>query len=199
MNNMKTYTKTTVTKAPLLEIVPDVNPMNPREWDNLGYFITVDRNYHSPDQNPELEKIVKTTADEADNQAEHMELIKREIEDTTEEKVIAIYPVVKYEHSGISYSLGTKHGFDYSNNGFYIVTDKTSKLIGTEPKDFERVIKGELETYNKYANGTVYGFALYDDKGELVDSCSGFYDIEEIRGNLPEEWKDEDLSKYIIN
>jgi hypothetical protein len=59
------------------------------------------------------------------------------------------------------------------------------------------VIKSELETYTKWANGEVYGFTLYDDKGELEDSCYGFYDIDDIKEHLPAEWKDEDLTAYI--
>jgi hypothetical protein len=38
---------------------------------------------------------------------------------------------------------------------------------------------------------------LYNEKGDIEDSCGGFYDIEDIRESLPEEFKDEDLSKYV--
>ena len=97
----------------------------------------------------------------------------------------------------MSYSLGTTRGFDCSNNGFYIVTDKTAKALGTPPESFERVITQELNTYNKYVNGEIYIFVLYDDNGDVADSCGGFYDMEDIKEHLPEEWKDETLSDYI--
>ena len=114
------------------------------------------------------------------------------------EKVIAIYPVYKYEHGGIVFRVGSQFGFDYSNNGFYIVTEATQKLVGTKKKKFSYAdFKAELEEYTKWCNGEVYGYMLYDDKGEMVDSCWGFYDIEDIRGNLPEEWKDENLQDYV--
>ena len=194
---MKTYTKTTTTEEPQLVISYYENTESPREWSNLGYFITKDSNYNSPDKNEVLKRIVANTGDIAKDQEEHIKLIKKEVEEQTDEKVIAIYPVVKYEHSGVSYSLGTNHGFDCSNNGFYIVTDKTAKEVGTAKKDFKRIIEGEIETYNQYANGNVYCFTLYDEDGELEDSCSGFYSIEAIREHLPKSWKNEDLNEYL--
>jgi len=194
---MKTYTKTSITTEPRLVIEHDEHTSSPREWSNLGYFITVDRRVYSPDRNPELENIVRETGEQATSQAEHIDEIERRINEETTETVLAIYPITKYEHSGVSYSLGTAHGFDYSNNGFYIVTDKTAKEIGAKKKDYEKIIKSELEVYNKYANGECYQFCLYNEQGELEDSCGGFYDIEDIRSHLPKEWKDEDLTEYI--
>lgn len=196
---MKTIKQTITKEIPKLEISYDNDTESPRSWSNLGWFITVDRNYHSPDKNEMIENVVKRTGEEATSQAEHMKLIKEELESESNIKVLAIYPIVKYEHSGVSYSLGTVHNFDYSNNGFYIITDKTAKELGTDKKDFEKVIKQELEVFNKWINGEVYSFCLYDDNGEVADSCGGFYDIEDIREYLPEEWSKEDLSEYIKN
>ena len=192
---MKTYNKTIEAKR--LEITHDENAESPREWDNLGYMITVDSRYNSPDSNELIESIVRDTGSEAESLEEHVMMIKEAIEEDSNEKVLAIYPVTKYEHGGIVYSLGEKHGFDYSNNGFYIVTDKTAEVLGTKRKDFVKVIEQEIETYNSWVNGEMYCFTLYDSKGDFEDSCCGFYNIEDIREHLPEEWKDEDLSEYI--
>jgi len=195
---MKTYTKTIEKTGNRLEITHDESPDSPREWSNLGYFIAIDSNYQSPDENETLYEIIKETGQLAESQEKHIEEIKKQYEEETDEKVLAIYPVVKYEHSGVNYSLGTKHGFDYSNNGFYIITDKTQKETGTEEKDWEKVIEIELELYNKWANGEVYGFILFDENGEDLDSCGGFYNIEDIREHLSDEWKNEDLDEYIV-
>lgn len=196
---MKTYTKTITQRSPKLVIKYDTDAESPRQWDNLGYFITVDRNHHSPDKNETLQTIVKDTAEEATDQNDHIERITKEINEQTNEKVLAIYPVVKYEHGNVVYRLGTQQGFDYSNNGFYIVTDKTANILGTPRESFEKVITGELEEYTKWANGEVYGFVLYDDNGEVDESCWGYYDIEHIQESLPEEWKNEVLSEYFID
>ena len=196
---MLTYTKTVEETKNRLKIYYDEYADTPREWSNLGYFITIDSNYNSPDKNDTMHDIVKETGQEAESLEEHIEMIKTQYEEATDEKVLSIHPIVKYEHSGVYYSLGTKHGFDYSNNGFYIITDKTQKEIGTKKKDFKKVIQGELDIYNKWANGEVYAFNLSDEKGEDVDSCGGFFDIEDIRGHLPKEFADEDLSDYLIH
>jgi hypothetical protein len=193
---MKTYTKQITETKPRLLIEPDLYPQSPRYWSNLGYFITIDRNYSSPDNNPELTDIIETTGQQAISQAEHIELIKKS--DYTE-KIIAVYPIVKHEHSAVSYSLGSANGFDYSNNGFYIITDKTQKEIGTPKSRFEKVIKQELQEYSQYANGKVYSFILYDKNGEQIDSCTGFYNIDEIKSNLPKEWEKENMQDYYKN
>lgn len=192
---MKTYTAKI--ERPVLEIRHDEDAESPRKWDNLGYFITAERGYNSPDNNDTLIRIVKSTGDNAGNQAEHIAMIKKAIKDEIDEKVVAIYPVVKYEHSGVIYRLGTMHGFDYSNCGFYIVTDKTA--CKTPKKSFETIIKQELETYTKWANGEVYGFVLHDADGKMNESCWGFYDLDEIKDALPDEWAKEDLSAYMTH
>lgn len=192
---MKTYT-TTIEK-PILEIRYDSDPQSPREDSNLGYFITVDRNYSSPDKHPTLEAIVKETGDEADTRFHHMRLISQRIKEEINETVLFICPVKKHEHGNVSYSRGIMNQYDYSNNGFYIVTDKTQKIVGTPKELFEKLIDGELNDYTQYANGEIYCYTLYDDAGEIEDSCCGFYNIEDIREYLPEEWKHVDLSEYI--
>ncbi len=194
---MKTYT--TKVEKPLLSINQDEDCPSPREADNLGYFITVDRKFKSTDGEKKdiLQDIVSETGDIADSLEEHMQMIKDRVGAETKEKVVAIYPICKYEHGSVTYRIGSMHGFDYSNNGFYIITNKSQKLVGTSKKDFERVITEDLELYTRWANGEIYSFVLFDKDGEVEDSCSGFYSIEDIREYLPKEWKDEDLSEYI--
>jgi hypothetical protein len=168
---MRTFERTITTTEPLLKISRedggDID--SPREWTNLGYWIQIDREYHSPDRIDWIEDLVKSTGEEATSQEDHIARIKKGIEeDERGEKVLEIYPVVKYEHSGVSYSMGTTHGFDYNNNGFYIITEKSQKETGTEPKDFVKVIKQEIEAYNKWANGEVYRFKLYNENWKTV-------------------------------
>ena len=83
---MKTIKVTRVTEEPKLVIEYDQYPESPREWSNLGYFITVDRGYSSPDNNDNLVTIIQETGDEASDRAEHMEMIKKRIEEEEGEK-----------------------------------------------------------------------------------------------------------------
>ena len=192
---MKTYT-TTIEK-PRLVIKHDDSPESPREWDNLGYFITSERRYNCPDDNETIKRIVEETQYDVNNTQEHADAIKLEIEEQTGEKVLYIAPVYRYEHGNVLYRRGTASGFDCSNCGFYIVTDKTADVLGTPADRFESVIDGELETYTAYVNGEVYGFMLYDENGDCVESCWGFYDIDDIKESLPDEYKDDDMRDYL--
>ena len=198
---MKTYTKTTITEAKKLVISFDEFSESPRGNSNLGYFLSRERDYKSPDgkDNP-LYSIMINTADEAENTEDHIRLIKAEAKKQGI-NIEYIYPVNRYEHGNIVYSLGEIHNFDYSNCGFYIITDKSRKEIGVrkDKKSIERFIKNELKDYNTYVNGEVYRFKLYNDNGEVEDSCGGFYDLESIREYLPKEWAGEDLEDYFVN
>lgn len=196
---MKNYTKTTTETRPRLIITYDENGWNPREDSNLGYFITKDRYYQSPDDHGDFMEIMEEMGEIATDQKNHIDLMKKEIKNRLNTKVLAIYPVVKYEHSGICYSLGEKHGFDYSNNGFYIITKESQEEMGTPKKYFEKVIKEEIEMYNKYVNGETYRFTLFNEDGELEDQCSGYYNIEDIKSELPKDWQKENMEDYFIN
>jgi len=201
---MKTYQKTTVTTEPRLVIRYDEDIESPREWGPIGYFFTKSSRYNSPDgKDHELYRIMLEAEEEATDTASHIEAIKRlakkEYKETKDEdlNIVAIYPTYMYEHSNVVYRRGTAKGFDYSNNGFYIVTKKSLNGEKHTTKKLEAIIDGELETYTKWANGEVYGFFLYDQDGEEIDACGGFYDIDDIKEHLPEEWANENLSSYI--
>ena len=198
---MKTYT-TTVEK-PLLVIEYDTNCESPRKEDlNIGYFLTAQSRFESPDGNTHpLYNIMMETQEGAENTNHHMVLIK---ERATEEgiNILYIYPVHRYEHGNVIYRRGVASGFDVSNCGFYIVTEDTLKEYlnsdtNAKEKEIEAWIDIELDIYTQWVNGAVYRFELYNEDGELEDSCGGLYDIIDIKGYLPEEWKDEDMGQYL--
>lgn len=199
---MKTYEETI--EKPRLQIKYCDLHDSPREYDTLGLFLTKEGRHSSPDgTDHELYSIMLETEHEASNAEEHIELMKKEAKKAGI-KLHAIYPVHRYEHSDISYKLGVTHGFDYSNCGFYFVlndefTNRRLKELGIKAKDAEKEIANELDRYSQYVNGEVYSFVLYDEDGEIEDSCGGFYDIEEIRKYLPGEWKYEDLEEYFYH
>jgi hypothetical protein len=198
---MKTYTKTIET--PRLVISHDEDAENPRRFaPNLGYFITVDRDYTSPDRYTLLENIIINSGAIASSQEDHIKRITESFNDCEpKNKVVEIYPVTKYEHGGVSYSLGTVHGFDNSNNGFYIITEKTLtdyEANEKSPEKWKDIIAAELDEYTAWANGEMYQFELFDDNGDVIDSCGGFRELSDIAGYLGGEWKDEDLTEYIL-
>lgn len=204
---MKTYTKQ-ITK-PRLEISYDLESDNPRTFEkNLGYFITCEKNRPSPDNYDDLQSIIENTGDDAESLDTHILFIKTRVKEVLRENVVAIYPIYCYEHGNVVYRRGTAHDFDYSNCGFYIVTDKTYRAYDTRAsvdtvpnaKEIEKIIDAELEVYTAWVNGEVYMFKLYDEQGNEVNSfAGGFYSLDDIKAELGKEWENEDLSKYIIN
>jgi len=182
-----------------LSIINDEYADSPREWSNLGYFITCESDTESPDSNPAIQGIIKSTGDEATDQDDHIKLITQEIKEQLGEIVLTIWPVVKYEHNAVSYKLGTVHGFDYSNNGFYIITNRSIKETGAEKKDWQKIVENELKIYNQWFNGEVYYYELCE-RGEFkpcptcghnpiaewkeIDRSGSYYSIEEIFGMI---------------
>ena len=39
----------------------------------------------------------------------------------------------------------------------------------------ERVLRGEVRTYDQYLQGDVWGYEIVDNDEEVIDSCWGFY------------------------
>lgn len=195
---MKTFKKTI--EEPRLKVFYDGDYENPRnENDNLGYFITCEKRRESPDGNEDIKSLIQNLASESNSTDEHIEKIKAEFPSNFSEEVIAIYPVNRFEHGNVVYSRGKASGFDYSNCGFYIITNKTLERYGRHAKPDEALIDGELEEYTAWVNGEIYGFTLYDEQGEVVDGCTGFYDLEAIQMELPKEWAGEDMRDYLTN
>ena len=189
---MKTYKETI--ERPKLVIEYDDSAKSPRDWSNLSILVIRDGEGYS---NKYLTKQLEQTQYEANNAGEHKQLMIEVIEDHFGSKVIYSDFISKYEHSGVSYFVGQSSGWDYSNIGFVFVTEDSFKEIGCAKEDIENIVKNEIELFSQWANGEVLQYILYDDEGGVEDSCGGFYDIEEIREHLPDEWREEDLSKYI--
>jgi len=47
-------------------------------------------------------------------------------------------------------------------------------------------MKGEVETYDQFLTGDVYGFQVVDSDDEVIDSCWGFYSDEGVKDAISE-------------
>jgi hypothetical protein len=176
-----------------LKIVVDSDPMNPRkEYDNLAVMAFFHRRYDLGDKNHGISE----TSDIDEMVKEIKELYNP----------VLIYPVYMYDHSGISISLGREYPYndrwDSGMIGFvFIPRDKVLKewkVKRISPKlkaTLERNIRSEIEIYDYYLQGRVYGFiiekndpTIFNGTGkcesitEEIDSCWGFYG-EDIKTN----------------
>jgi hypothetical protein len=105
-------------------------------------------------------------------------------------------PLYLYDHSGITMSTGAfSCPWDSGQVGFiYVSLVKVRNEVSQPGAEWdteftrhdgvketlrqyaERVLTIEVETYDQYLTGQVYGYVVEDEDGEHLDSCGGFYD-----------------------
>ena len=163
--------ETTEYKNHTIEIFQDENPENPiKEWDMLGEFVCWHRNYDLGNSkrfdNPE------------------------EVREYAKETNSLLFPLYMYDHSGIALSLSnSQYPFiDIWDSGQlgYVLVDRekalkeySQKILTKKLKQkIHEVIQGEVNTYNQYLSGDVYGYKVIDKDGEEIDSCWGYYGME---------------------
>ena len=197
----------------VLRIVPDKNPENPREWDNLGSMICWHRKYRLGDEHS-----YKTPFDFIFALAEEVGIPKEEVDlgceamddaiEKLEEKAL-ILPIYLYDHSGIMISTdGFRHvdpqRWDWGQVGFiYATNDKLRKellcsgaeLSPLERKHAEQLLIDEVRMYNDYITGDVWGYKLIEvmkcpmcnvERESLIDCMYGFYGSDPDKSGLKE-------------
>lgn len=155
-----------------LEVVYDEFPESPRDWSNLGMMVCWHRRYSLGDKHNYNNPID----------------FKEEINDTN----AIILPLYLYDHSGITMSINPfSCSWDSGQVGYiYAMFDKIKEeysVIEISEELRQKVstyLKGEVETYDKYLRGDIYGFRIskindcstcHHKEYEEIDSCYGFY------------------------
>ena len=163
-----------------LEIFDDLNPCSPREFDNLGTMVCFHRRYNLGDET-ELKSSDFSSWEELENY-----LYKEE------DALIAI-PVFMYDHSGLWINTtGFSCPWDSGQIGYiYISKEKvrseySCKRISKKLKEMIReMLCSEVDLYNDYLSGNVYGFTLTDkENAEEIDSSCGFYGTDYIENGI---------------
>ena len=164
-------------KKYLLEIEQDSSPDSPRTWDNLGTMVCFHKRYDLGDDH----RYCSNNYDGWEEMEE--DIIKNE-------NVHTILPLYLYDHSGITISTSPfSCNWDSGQIGFIFVSKDKVKRETLDETKIEDYLKGEVEIYDQYIRGEVYGYKVYEvttcDHGhehkELLDSCWGYYDEEECR------------------
>jgi predicted DNA-binding transcriptional regulator len=192
------------------EIYNDTNPESPREWDNVGTMVAFHKRYDLGDD-------VDIKSDMFNSWAELEEYLVKE------KKAVIVLPLYLYDHSGLRMKVGSFQGllpqghaeFDSGQVGFIYATAKDikdnlgiKKITKKALKKAEKVLKGEVDTYDQYLMGDVYGYKIVEEvpvsvttkypdgskkttktiEDKDVDSCWGFYGreyvIEEVNSIL---------------
>jgi len=115
-------------------------------------------------------------------------------------EVAYILPLYLYDHSGITMNTsGFNDRWDSGMVGYIFLTHKRfdeetswkDETLEAKKQHAERVLKGEVETYDQYLRGDIYGFVAEKAsvceccstvEWEETDSCWGFYGTDEDNG-----------------
>lgn len=167
----------------------DAEPMHPRDWDHLGTMVCSHRNYRLGD-------IQVSPYDDYPWEAP--------------DGVAVLIPLGLYDHGGITMyagggnAVGDADGWDSGTVGVIYCTKQDIVAWGLDGVKDEAditdaiidhaktILLGEIEEYDQYLRGDVYYF-MVERRGEVcehcedeadpeyIESCHGFYDIEDAR------------------
>jgi hypothetical protein len=157
-----------------IKVYIDLNAENPRTetyQDNFGHMVCFHQRYTLGDQDHGINK------NDVNSLGELEEYLIRE------KGAIVILPLYLYEHSGITMSTGSFNDrWDSGQVGFIYATRKDildnwgGQRVGKTLKEKTvMLLKAEVQEYDDYLTGNVYGYVIEDEGGEEVWSCWGYY------------------------
>lgn len=186
------------------QIVYEECPISPREDDNMGTMVCFHNRYNLGD----LGK--RGCVGKGDHFFWGLDDFQ-EWAKANEKEIAVILPLYLYDHSGISMSTGREYPFndmwDSGQVGWIFVTKEdlrkqySSKIVTAKMKQNAlKILKGEVEMYDDYLTGQVYGYQIYrldldddmeledcddpEDYGKMVDSCYGFYGLDYVKSEV---------------
>ena len=189
-----------------LRVEQDDMAYSPRDWDNVSTMICWHRHYNLGDKHDydDSFEFLLGVAREVGIYTDEMEDMSNEeiMTELRKDDSVCIIPLNLYDHSGISIS--TSNGYPYNDRwdagcvGYAYITKKKAmeELYVTDETWRARArerIDAEVEDYDKYLRGDVYGYILEKEvvveekcpccgkviktytEMEEVDSCWGYY------------------------
>jgi hypothetical protein len=152
------------------KVFMDESPESPEDWDTVGTLMTFHR-----DCTIQGTKEFKT-----------QEAFKEFLRKGEHNNTLIIAPVYAYIHFGVALSQSNDRypftdPWDACQIGvIYCTKAKAKKEFKT--KTYTKTLEAfarEIETWNQYMSGEVYGFTVEGKDGEDIDSCWGYYDTPE--------------------
>ena len=163
-----------------IEIFEDLDPTDPREFDNLGTMVCFHNRYNLGDTT------VFKSSDFSSWEELKSYLYKRE-------KALVVIPVFMDDHSGLTVNTtGFSCPWDSGQIGFIYVSKESirneysCKRISKKLKEqVKEMLVSEVDSYNQYLSGDVYGFNVTDKQsGEELNSCYGFFGTDHIENGI---------------
>lgn len=159
-----------------LEIHLEESPESPRAWDNLGQMVCFHKRYDLGDKH-DYKSSDYNGWDETEDR------IKQDNPDCF------IRQLYLMDHSGLTISMGPFGcPWDSGKVGFIFITkERIIEQLKGDVGRAEEVLSAEVNAYNQYLTGDIYGFILRDkpcetcgcnETSKVLDSCGVF--MEEI-------------------
>ena len=170
--------------------------MNPREEDNLGTMAYKHSRYCLGEES--ISDPIDWLEEKLNVRKKHVYTNERlqELEEKFFQKFIG-HKLYLYDHSGITISTSPFHcQWDSGQVGYiYVTKEKAREEYGRlTKKKIERILSyldGEVETFDQYLRGDVYGYEILNEDGEHIDSCHGFFGDDPttngIKDSIPKE------------
>ena len=159
-----------------VKILVDVEPESPRDWDNVGTMIVKHPRYNLGDR--------PFDSDEEAAMHRGFDVFSRYMRLVHKAKVVL--PLSIYDHSGLSMWVGTPYtdsyrSWDSSFVGAIVAFTEDIVKEGISADNVEEILRSEVDVYDQYLRGDIYGFDIQKDDEETVESCFGFYGLDEVK------------------
>ena len=157
----ETYVNVLTGLKAIIEYEPDPDFGNPREMDNVGTMICFHKRYNLGDKhNLTLEEAI-----EVENDPDNF-----------------VLPVYIYDHSGITISTEPfSCPWDSGKLGFIYASKDKVKEEGISEDRILDILKSEVDYYDDFLTGEVYGVRVFDEDEEEVESTWGIVGFEDAK------------------
>lgn len=160
-----------------IKIYRDLSPTNPRNFDNLGIMA--------------CSWGKRKLGDREINRKDYLNWGEVKTDIVNNNNVAEIYPLHAYEHGLTRIKIGSFGGrlpqghvrFDSAKVGFIYTTQERVNEMGVDNDRVGQILRREVDIYDNYLSGQVYGFVV-DDTGE---GRWGFYGGNHEDSGLMEE------------
>lgn len=169
-----------------VRIIAESNPESPRQWDNMGTMIAFHGRYALGDK------------DHGFNAHDYNGWDEMEAAILKEHKDGVILPLYLFDHSGITMNTTGFHcPWDSGQVGFIVASAakirENYQVKRITAKVRERALehlRSEVETYDQYLRGDVYGFVIEGGEHD-GDSCWGFFGDDPFTNGMSEHVPEE--------
>lgn len=167
-------------KGYVIEILYDEDAESPREWDNLGEMLYRDHSrYILGDRGVPSE----------------------EIQEVAEDPDMIHLPVYAYVHSGITINTtGFSCPWDSGQCGIiYVSKARVENEYGSvDEARAKKALRSEVQTFDSYLRGDVYGYVIKDKMGNDMGSLYGCYGFDYCVSEAKSEVDYMEEAKYAV-